>query len=850
LQAVSIRTPFFTFCRALLLKPFVIGVIQPFGNTVVLETTALPPPMDRYRYSSLDLEERSFRLLRLFKGDKGPIRCEIFDAQLDDIISYDALSYTWGDQSNLREIEIYRITSYVHKMVLPVTKNLYAALQRIRSKGEDRVLWIDAICIDQSDTKERGHQVKQMSSIYEKATKVIFWLGESTLEAQMAFDYMGELQKEALVHARKSWTISDKRWQPLRLKIKPPLNNTHESWNIFLRDGFRDLFGRTWFRRAWIVQEVAQARTAEVMCGAQSIPVRIFAVTASSLEMETEHHCQAILDIMPGPSQETSWWAEQRDLRTLLYKFRKSERMDPRDAIYSLLGISSDKEVANFPTPDYHISEKALIPKTVAYFVRLNGIKIDENDLPWWKMDHFLDDLPWLESEIFKWMTFRGRIDVPNMLLDTDQVGINLEDRYGLTLLEWAKREKQEKTVKLLRGSDMDRLEVEFETTHNATALLQLDTDEIRVESAYKDGLAPQSLLRAAQTGYEAMFRRLLNTDNIDVKINCPDPNGLTPLAWAARNGHDQIVQLILDIDKVNVNLEDRNGSTPLLWAARNGHDTTTRLLLHTNKFNVNSCNRARSTPLLWAARNGHHTTVELLLNETQAKVGSEDQNRLTPLLWAARNGHNTVIELLLNKNPFLVQLQDQNGLTPLLWAARNGHNTTIELLLHSILVSTHERDQNELTAMHWAARNGHKTVVELLQLRSGRDVLFLEDQDGFTPLLWAVRNGHHAVVELLLCPNRTALPSHQTYRTEMLLKTQKGLTAMHWAAKNGHNTTISLLMHVGATDIYLENQDGLSLLSWARKEGYNEAANLLLEEHELRSMYQIDTGLFSPEHD
>jgi ankyrin repeat protein len=673
--------------------------------------------MDHYRYTPLDLDERSFRLLRLLKGNKGPIRCEIFHAQLDDtedIIPYDALSYTWGDQSNLREIEIHTTTFHVDMTVLSVTENLHVALQHIRQREEDRILWIDAICINQENPKERGHQVKQMSSIYEKAIKVVFWLGKSNPLTQMAFDYMCELQKKAINHARSSWMISDERCQSLQWESKPSLNNTHDSWDEFLREGFKDLLARAWFRRAWIIQEVAQAQKAEVMCGAQSISARIFAVTAMSLEMEPEHHCRAILDIMPGPSRESSWWAGQRDLRTLLYKFRNSNKSDVRDAIYSLLGICSDKSVANFPTPDYGSTERDIIFKTLQYFVRFNGIEVNRYDLPWWRMDHFLDDMPWLEGEIFKWMVVQGPMDVPKMLLDTDQVGSNSRDRHGSTLLEWATRENRKKAVKLLEGSDEDELEVKSEATHEATSPQQLDTDEIEVDSAYGDDLAPQPLLWAAQTGNEAMFAQLLNTDDIDAEINRPDQTGSTPLSWAARNGHDTIARLLLNTDKIDVNLDDRTGSTPLLWAARNGHDTIIQLLLNKPEVDINLCNR----------------------------------NGSTPLLWAARNGHNTVVQLLLHTSEVDANLYDRNGSTPLLWAVRNRHDTIAQLLLDTPMVSVNQRDRKRTTPMHWAARNQSNSILRLLIRRS--DSVVHRDQDGLTPKSWAEREAHTEIADLL----------------------------------------------------------------------------------------------------
>jgi ankyrin repeat protein len=684
--------------------------------------------MYRYKYPPLDLEKRSFRLLRLIKGNDGPIQCEIINARFDDkedIIPYNALSYTWGDQSNLREIEVHRTTFRVDVMVLSVTENLHVALQHLRRREDDRILWVDAICIDQGNPKERGHQVEQMSSIYEQAAKVVFWLGKGTLVTPTAFEYMRRLQKEAYGHACNSWAISDERWQPLWRNIRPLLSNRHDSWDEFLREGFKDLLARAWFRRAWIIQEVAQARTAEVMCGAQSTSVRIFAVTASLLEMETEHHCQAILDIMPGPSRETSWWARKRDLRTLLYKFRKSKRSDAIDAVYSLLGISSDKNADDFPTPDYSMSERDSILKSLQYFVRFNGIEVNRHDLPWWRMDHFLEDMPWLESELFKWMVVQGLMDVPKMLLETDQVGINSEDRHGSTLLEWATQEKREKAVKLLQGSCEGVLEVESATTHEATDPQQLDTDEIEVDSAYEDELAPQSLLLAAQTGDEGTFRQLLSTDDIDITINCPDRNGSTPLSWAARSGHRTIVQLLLNTDKIDLNLEDRSGSTPLLLAAKNGYNTVVKLLLCRLEVDANACDRNGSTPLLWAARNGHNAVVQSLLDTEEIDVNLEDRNGSTPLLWATRNGHNTVVRslMLTYGRTIDVNLKDQEGLTPLHWAARNGNNTIIRLLMLATDINIRRNHQDRLSAISWARREGHTETVNML-LRYGTPIV------------------------------------------------------------------------------------------------------------------------------
>ena len=96
---------------------------------------------------------------------------------LRDRPGYEALSYTWGDPLDTR-------TVMLKDQPFQVTKNLEAALRNLRhrlihgTKSNDRVLWIDAICINQTDIQERNVQVRRMLDIYKSATRVVIWLGE------------------------------------------------------------------------------------------------------------------------------------------------------------------------------------------------------------------------------------------------------------------------------------------------------------------------------------------------------------------------------------------------------------------------------------------------------------------------------------------------------------------------------------------------------------------------------------------------------------------------------------------------------------------------------------------------
>lgn len=133
--------------------------------------------MEHYQYTALVTEEKSFRLMRLLAGcSTDPLKCELFDKYLNNpisLIDYDALSYAWDSRD-------MPLNMQVDGALLPVTANLFNAVSALRIAGEDRILWIDAICINQNDKKERGHQVRQMASIYRTARAVVVWLGLAT----------------------------------------------------------------------------------------------------------------------------------------------------------------------------------------------------------------------------------------------------------------------------------------------------------------------------------------------------------------------------------------------------------------------------------------------------------------------------------------------------------------------------------------------------------------------------------------------------------------------------------------------------------------------------------------------
>lgn len=130
-----------------------------------------------------ELQGTRSRLLRFLPGDsKSEISCELTEYALDDErVHYTALSYAWGAGPSQYKLIMNG------KCVL-VRKNLWRFLQHARSTAITRscLFWIDALCIDQSNYKERKHQVNLMSKIYRNATQVLIWLGPSYGNSDLA----------------------------------------------------------------------------------------------------------------------------------------------------------------------------------------------------------------------------------------------------------------------------------------------------------------------------------------------------------------------------------------------------------------------------------------------------------------------------------------------------------------------------------------------------------------------------------------------------------------------------------------------------------------------------------------
>ncbi|XP_044720024.1 ankyrin repeats (3 copies) domain-containing protein [Hirsutella rhossiliensis] len=238
--------------------------------------------------------------------------------------------------------------------------------------------------------------------------------------------------------------------------------------------------------------------------------------------------------------------------------------------------------------------------------------------------------------------------------------------------------------------------------------------------------------LTILQRRHEVMFRQTARAND---RKGLKDTIGLTPLQWAARNGQEAAVRLLID---AGANREAKGGynwiknlrRTPLHWASRRGHEAITRLLLDAGA-DKEAKDANGLTPLQVATRKGHRATAQLLV-EAGTDKEAKDVKGWTPLLWAAREGHRAIVQLLIDAGADK-EAKDADGQTPLHWASRRDHEAIARLLIDAG-ADKEAKDAKGLKPLHWAAQS-------VLDLRDASEVKFFHV---------AAPKGNGAVAKLL----------------------------------------------------------------------------------------------------
>lgn len=251
-------------------------------------------------------------------------------------------------------------------------------------------------------------------------------------------------------------------------------------------------------------------------------------------------------------------------------------------------------------------------------------------------------------------------------------------------------------------------------------------------------------LTHASAMGYTEFVKLL--TERPDVDLYSRNSDGLTPLLLAARQGHEMVVQILLE-KEVNPDSEGNDGRTALSQAAREGHEGVVQILLERG-VDPDSRDLFDWSPLSFAAACGRKKVMQILL-EKGVDPNPGSNVGYTPLALAVAHNHDESVRVLLEHVGVDLNCRRADSGTPLMAAAGNGYEKVLQALLEKEGVYRELRCKDGMTALSYAAKMGRAKCVEML-LEKGVDP-DPKDVRGRTPLSYAVEGGEKAITQMLL---------------------------------------------------------------------------------------------------
>ncbi|KAH7086972.1 heterokaryon incompatibility protein-domain-containing protein [Paraphoma chrysanthemicola] len=358
-----------------------------------------------YTYHGLGKDEIRLLVLHPAKDTTKTILCTLCHEKLTPNV-YEALSYVWGDPMTLRRIKVN------HTDML-VTENLEEALRALRDVTEPRVLWVDALCINQQNSKEKSIQIQMMAKIYSLARQVVVWVGTASDSSAVALSLLSDLgsslREDALDHNNPDPRPRDMSSQTAghAPHIAARRQDICDKWSSFFRDrsnqrfleALRIFFQRPWWRRIWIFQELVLAKAAILVCGRTIMPwddfhravgvAAVFCMDEAKLILDEKglyhqwgQRVKLLKDIqaLVWPVGMMQVYRQKRasnaviSLEALLHNTVKYQATDARDKVYAVLGlVNDDPGISSAMTPVYDISTDSLYRKVAMYVIKHRG---------------------------------------------------------------------------------------------------------------------------------------------------------------------------------------------------------------------------------------------------------------------------------------------------------------------------------------------------------------------------------------------------------------------------------------------------------------------------------------------
>jgi hypothetical protein len=325
--------------------------------------------MAQYKYAPLN-SGKEIRLLHLLPGQTSDdIEIEIFVAefQSEKRPQYEALSYAWGSTNDRRIIKIChgsrgkgrdslrlarKLLFHQNKAsTLAVTQNLEIALRHLRLPDRRRVLWIDAICINQSNLAERSAEVSRMGLIFSSARQVVVWLGPESEDSALAVETLRRIGQD-VDHDENIHTLYIKPGTETELleDDAQALEAKETNWIAV-----KNLLQRDWFQRLWVIQETKLAAQVVINVGSRNIPWRMFGCALLLVWNDVSPYTSTFVGIdLP----RLGFRVRGKELSAavdILDSTRESLCSDPRDRVYAILSLL-DENISQGIVPNYILS--------------------------------------------------------------------------------------------------------------------------------------------------------------------------------------------------------------------------------------------------------------------------------------------------------------------------------------------------------------------------------------------------------------------------------------------------------------------------------------------------------------
>jgi hypothetical protein len=314
---------------------------------------------DKYSdvYRKLKNDPKQIRVLEIHAGaGTEDIRCTLRCICLTEEpqTKYETVSYAWGDKSQ-RE---YLFVNGVH---INAPASSVKVLRRIRLLHKSRVVWIDAICINQTDIEERSQQVEIMGLIYARTVRNLIWLGEEDCDTASAIYSIAAISIDIKHEAKDSDRLRDILY-PSHLSQRasnaaggmgPRISVTDLTVEVDQR-ALRRFFSSAWFSRLWVCQEASLSP--ESVCYKGSFECDVKDVLKAALWIRyKQRHLPLTWDACTERAADLADWADRNigyirtvygstvppgiALASLLWSLRNFEAGDPRDRVYAVIGL-------------------------------------------------------------------------------------------------------------------------------------------------------------------------------------------------------------------------------------------------------------------------------------------------------------------------------------------------------------------------------------------------------------------------------------------------------------------------------------------------------------------------------